>query len=258
MSTAEKLASVEFHSGASQEELEILDKLAAQSDEDLQLWEQYKKTNSSKDAQLLMERMEPLIRANVRKWQGGLPPSAFVADGMVRARQAIDTYDPDRGTKLSTHVWTQLQPISRLLYQHQNIARIPEARIRLIGEYNDAKQRLVDRYNREPSDAELADELRIGKKQVGLLRKEMWKDVVDSGVGTQLTPVAETNTRAELLDFLYYDLSSREKVVFEYMVGYNGRAKIGSARDISIRTGIPEREVLEIKASIAKQLKKAI
>jgi DNA-directed RNA polymerase sigma subunit (sigma70/sigma32) len=173
---------------------------------------------------------------------------------MVLARKALDTYDPKRGAKLSTHVANQVMPVHRLVYRYTNVGKIPEDRIRMVRTYQETIESLRDELNRRPSDAEIADRMNLPVKKVGLLRREAWRDVVDSGFMASLHPFVESDKAGDMLDFVYHDLGPRERVVFEHVVGYNGRKPAKSMQQVANLSGVPLTEVRKIKRSIATKI----
>jgi len=85
-------------------------------DEDLALWEQYKRTKSSVDRANLLRRFDPVIQSQVNKWAGPVPRDVLVNEAKLLAVKAFDSYDPSKGAALATHVTNNLAPISRIVY----------------------------------------------------------------------------------------------------------------------------------------------
>lgn len=227
------------------------------SDRELDLWKKWKAGGEEETARELLESLSPLIKSQTQRFQGRLPPSSVQARAYVLARKSLDGYDPDKGAKLSTHVVNQLKPLSRLSGKHQDIAYIPEARQKFMGRYRETMEELTDENGRVPNDAEVADRMGVGLRQIGLLRKENWRDVVDAGPMASIHPFAETSQKGDVLNLVYHDLGPREKLVFERVVGYNGHPVAASSFVISSETGISVTEVESMKKRIQALVKQA-
>lgn len=222
--------------------------------DDLKAWEKWNSTKRNKDLSALMEQLQPIVMREVHKLSGGLPQSALNIRAQKLTHDAVKKFDPKRNVQLNTYLTHQLQPLKRFVYQHQNIAKIPESRIQMIGSYQRARERLRDDLNREPSDSEMADEMRLSLKQVSLLRREQWEDAIDTGVGSQIHGVHESNDKAQLMDFVYTELSPQEQLVFEKITGYNNTPVIKTNEQIATATGLTVKEVRSFRRKVAKRL----
>ena len=98
----------------------------AASSRDDELYAQWKRTGSSMDLEALLRALDPLIQAEVNRRAGTLSRDLLVIQAKKLAVDALRSYKPSVGVKISTHVTNQLQKLSRVNYAHQNAARIPE------------------------------------------------------------------------------------------------------------------------------------
>ena len=96
------------------------------------------------------------------------------------AIQALRRYDPTKGTLLNSHVTNHLKGLHRWTGKHQNVSRITEDRIRLIGQYQTAERNLKESLGYEPSTTQIAEEMGTHEKVVKKLATEMRPDLVGS------------------------------------------------------------------------------
>lgn len=147
---------------------------------DHELWQQWKDTGSKQAMGQLIEQLSPVIYSEVRSQSGTLPTAALAAEAKKWAIKAIHTYDPDKGTALSTHVMNYLPKVRRMNYKFQNAVRLPENMQLKYHEYNRAVQDLTDELNRDPSDHELAHKLGWSKPHVVKFKNSLFADLIES------------------------------------------------------------------------------
>ena len=142
----------------------------SRKDTEFKLWQDWKKDEDPYKLNELLTSYKPMIKSTVKKWSGGgISDSVLRAKAEVQAVKAFKSYDPNKGAKLGTHVFNNMQKVSRLVYENQNISRIPEHRITKVGTYNNVKSFLEGKLDREPTQAELASELGWSLKDVSWL-----------------------------------------------------------------------------------------
>ena len=220
--------------------------------QELELWKQWKKTKDPQILNQLLNTFNPIIQREVSKWTGNLPREFIEAEAKRLALNAFKTYSPAKGA-LTTHLVNQLKPLSRYVYTYQNITRIPsEERIRKITIFTNAKDELEAALHRPPSVDELADYLKWNKKEIRKLMKELRPELVAT-LEFAKEPVYYDERSKRILDAIYFDLSPRDKAIFEFLTGYNGR-QIMSVDKIAKRFGVPRSYVDNLKNRIKKEL----
>ncbi len=228
-----------------------------QREEELRLWEEWKRTKNPIILENLIKKLEPIIIEHVNKWSGGTIPRYLLEMEARRiAYEAIKTYDPKKAA-LHTHLWNQLQRLSRFVYSYQNPARIPsEARIRKISMFEEALDFLRNQYHREPTIDEISDHLKWSKKEIMKLMKETAPEFPSQVGFSHIPAFFEQDEKAKrILDAIYYDLKDpKEKLMFEFLTGYGGRQQL-TLHQISNRLGIPVSEVVKFKEKILNELR---
>jgi DNA-directed RNA polymerase specialized sigma subunit len=181
---------------------------------DRELFDRWKQTGSKTDLGKLVNQLSGVIYQEVNRQSGSLPSAALSAEAKKWAINGIKTYDPSKGTQLSTHVTNYLQRVRRLNYKYQNAVRLPENMQLLYRDWNSANQELADQLNRDPTEEELAKALGWSKPQVIKYKNSLYSDLVESA-SDKPAEFTQYNENAELMAYLMSQLSSDEKFIFD-------------------------------------------
>lgn len=141
----------------------------------------YKQTGNLRDRTKTLMALSPVLFKKHQQLAGSLPDSALRAEISKHAITAIDSFDPERGAKLSTHVFNHIAQASRMNYQYQNTVRMSEDKQQ--GKFKHYKKALDDlnsELNRDPSDMELAKRLGWTEKEVRDMKSGLFSDVFES------------------------------------------------------------------------------
>ena len=227
-------------------------------DRDERLVEEWRKATGFQKDQALEELMRSLsapVGHAVNTYRGApLPFNTLELEGKRIAVGAIRTWDKSKGMSLASYVGTQVrQRLYRLVSEYQNVARIPEAQVRQIGNFNRAVEDLRSRYGTEPSTTQLADYMHLPVAHVTRLRKSLRQDLLESA-GEHLSLEDHTGDPAfERVSLAYYSLTEQEKSVFDFLLGAHGHPRL-SPKEIAQRLGVTAPRVSKIKANVAKKL----
>jgi len=119
--------------------------------------------------------LEILIRSNLRfvvkvakEYQNqGLPLTDLINEGNLGLIKAAKRFDETRGFKfISYGVWWIRQSILKALAEHSRVVRLPLNRLGTISKVNQVVKGLEQKYNREPTHQEIANELKLPTKDV--------------------------------------------------------------------------------------------
>lgn len=193
--------------------------------DDTQAWRAWKKQPNDATLQAVMDRLNPIVQSEVNRWAGTLARPALELDAKRLTVEALQSFSPTGGAALATHVSNRLKKLSRLSYTHQNVARLPEYQTLKFRTFTDATNKLTDKFGRDPTHAEMADELQWSRPAVKNFQSSLRREFIESGE----TP-AFFNDRDEddsTVDYVYHDLSPQQKKIFEHTTGYGG-AKVMS------------------------------
>lgn len=169
--------------------------------------------------------MTPLIRSQVGKYKNsGLPYKALELEGKKLASHALDTYDPNKGTQINTHVTNYLQKLSRFTNTYQNVGHIPEPRALMLGRYETIFSNLEEEKGREPTIQELADAMHVPPAEITRLQSERRADLhmelpaadlEDGGFTYYIMPDEEDPQLRGAVEFVWFDSDPINKKIME-------------------------------------------
>ena len=228
---------------------------------EVDLWHHWN-TNGRKPEHMkpLLESYKPLLQKEANKFRTvEIPTSAIHAELRKQFVNAVKTYDPKKGTQLSTWVQTNLQKGSRFVKTYQNLGKIPEGQISKIREFKQAKEHLFNINGFEPDTRALSDHLKWPHKRVAQLQKELSRE--DKSASNYLHDPAESLNPRELeaTRLLQFDsrLSSEERAVYEYTFGMNGKPRLQPGQ-IAKQTSIHPSKVSRIRTKLKGYVQEAI
>jgi DNA-directed RNA polymerase specialized sigma subunit len=243
-----------------------VDDLKEQKKKEVSIFEKWRKTQDQTHFRELYTSMKNMIHSAARKasFRSNLPESAHRVWAANSFYDALRTFDPKGGRALQSHVYDAVhQKAKRLNYKYQNLGSMPEPRAQIVGLYQNEYGNLKSSLGREPSAAELSDRLHISLKEVTTIQKEISKDLA-IGEGTEEVAFAEGSRDEERANYAYYDCSSEEKVVFEYLFGKYGKPRLVKANNkpdfeaIAQRMGVSPSKVRTIFAGVRDKIEKAL
>lgn len=211
MSTLEQLSSIAAANAAA------VKKTAAGAEarsKDLELWHQWKETGSKQHLGQLVDQLGPLIYHEVQRASGSLPTSALAAEAKKWTVKAVTTYDPSKGTTLSTHVMNYLPKVRRLNYKYQNAVRLPENMQLKYHEYNKALTDLTEELGRDPNPDEMSRRLGWSKPHVVKFSNSLYSDMIESQ-SERAAEYTQFNDRSILMQHLLQQLNETETFILE-------------------------------------------
>lgn len=136
---------------------------------------------------------EKLINSNLKlvvsiakKFQGnGISFLDLIQEGNIGLITAIDKFDTSLGYRFSTYAYYWIKTtISRAVNQQNRSIRIPVYMVEKLSKYKKTEQELSQKYNREPTENEIAEKMDISVKEIREL-KEYLSDAIslDAPIG---------------------------------------------------------------------------
>ena len=224
---------------------------------ELELWKRWKNGRDKLALEEILKSLRPIVKRGASPFlRSGLPQSVLEAEIKRIIIDSLDAYDPVRfsNVQLSTFIISRIKKVNRLVYKHQNIGRISEQRITQIGTFNNVKSNLTDKLGREPNASEMADELIWSVPEVKRMERETRKDLVSSM--QQFEPgVIISDRDQEVLELIYYELTQDEKLVYEYLLGRNGKPMLKPTQ-IARTTRLSPAKVSRLRKSIMKKFQR--
>ena len=217
----------------------------------------WNKNRTPKSMGDLLHAAAPTISKAITSYAGG--DKSMRGRARVLATGAFKSYDPNRGTKLESHLLTQLQPLRRTYFDRASPLRIPERvridRVTLEG----GEQELRDNLGRDPSDDEVADHIGLSRKRISHIRAFGRAAVPTSSFlsgdedQAELPGVSRVDPVAVWTDYVYHDLDALDKQIFDWRTGAHGKRMLSNneiARRLKLSAGAVSQRAAKIMAKI--------
>lgn len=198
-----------------------------------EIWKKYQQGDMTSTPELL-KALQPTIDSAITSYAGG--NDEFKTKAKIMALEAVKSYDPSKGTQLSTHVFNSLKRLQRLSADRGNFIHVPEQSAldkksleRVIRDYT------IDN-GEEPSRQQLADLTGVSMKKIDRLlniKGSTSSSMTTSEQGDSLDRAPRTAiTLYE--DTLYQELDPTNQKIYDWLTGYNG-APMLSRQDVAKR-----------------------
>lgn len=196
---------------------------------DIQLWKKWKESKSKEDLEALLKAVSPILANTVNQLKGNVSTAVLDAEAKIQAVKAFNTFDPNKGVQLSTHLINTLQKVNRVAYSNMELLSVPEHRRYKFKTFAAAIANLHEELGREPNSLELAEELGWSTNEVERFRMEERKELSDSRPDSPEFS-KKTDTNDLLLSYIHHDLSPQQRSVFEMTTGYAGQQVYDNAK----------------------------
>ncbi|MFA9288766.1 MAG: RNA polymerase sigma factor RpoD/SigA [Weeksellaceae bacterium] len=214
-----------------------------------------------------------LVVELAKKYRGrGLEFMDLIQEGNMGLMHAVDKFDPERGNNLSTYAtnWIK-QYINRAIYEKANSIRLPVHFAELLQRFRRVKGELMQKNDREPTDAEIQDELNVSADKMALLLRHeasvlsLDQSVDESNESTLGDMIADSSDLSpdritehlilsdEIKAALAY-LTDREKEILVYRLGLGGD-RVYTLEELGVHYGVTRERIRQIEAKALKKLR---
>jgi DNA-directed RNA polymerase specialized sigma subunit len=231
---------------------------------DMELYDAWKSRPTKGNTRKLLGRFDNEVNKRVGWWKAdAVDEAAFRANLQKNAITAFQTYDPNRGASLRTHVNNLLRRSQRFNATYQNVAKIPEDKIALITPVQKARDQLAQQFDKPPTNRAIADFLntnpamvpvgrvrgKVTPRLVKTVQDYQIRDIGESGFESDPVPQAASFQR-ETLRLVRHVLRSDDRNVYDYLYGRGGKPQITSTGAIAKRLGKSPSSISRAKARI--------
>lgn len=216
----------------------------------------WSKNRSAANMDRLLQAAQPTINNALSSFAGGDKSMTPRAKRLVV--EAVKSFDPNRGTKLGTHLMIRLQPLQREYTHRSSIVAVPE-RVQLDKfRLEQAERAMTDELGREPSDAELSDRTGFSSRRIAHIRsfarRRLAESQMKSPEGETSQQAAEAVTPEDIwAEYVHYDLDPIDKKILEWKTGMYNK-KVLSTNEIARRLKITPSAVSQRAAKIAMKM----
>jgi DNA-directed RNA polymerase specialized sigma subunit len=215
----------------------------------------WQKNPTPDDTAYLLKKMKPTINSAMTSYAPG-----HANDMAIKAARltldALKTFDPSKGVDPTTYVFHNLKRLSRFAARRQNIIPVSEQAMHEYNYLEKVQQEFIDKYDREPSDLELADRTGYSLKKIEKIRNG------NSIVSETSTINPETNsatqfssdlTDQDFFEYVYRSVSPIDQKIMEWSAGYHGRPMLNN-KQIAEKLHLSAAAISQRKAKIIQKL----
>lgn len=215
-------------------------------------WSSSKRT--PKDNSIFLDAADNLVNQSLRMYAGGVNAPHLKSRARMLALEAAEKYDPNKA-KLNTHMLSYMQQLKRTVANTRGPIKVPEAMQYDAIRMREKEEELRDRYDRDPTDEELSEALYMPMRRIARIRKASAPQMFTGSVldGEPQPGVIDDDEPDMWADFVYHDLGTTDKLIFEHRTGYNGKPKLGVtelAKKLGISAGMVSKRAEAIAAMV--------
>jgi len=205
----------------------------------------------------------------------GLPLVDLISEGNIGLMKAIDRFDPEKRTKLSTYaIWWIKQAIKNALGNQSKTIRLPAKTIEKITRMRRVSTQMGIELGREPTEDELSEELGIATEKVAGLRSvglrpeslnapvgvdeltELGENIPDEQAQTPFESLRERDF-SEQIDQVLNSLNKREAMIIAERFGLNG-ATAKPLEQVANTIGVTRERVRQLEITALGKLRRAL
>lgn len=240
--------------------------------EELELGKQIKEFNSDIAKRKLIQANLRLVVSIAKKYIGqGVLFMDLVQEGSLGLIKAAEKFDYSKNFKFSTYAtWWIKQTIIRAISNNSRTIRIPVHMADKIRKYNKTYMEMNLKFNREPTDEEIAEKMGLPIKKLETIKNSMIKEPIsietpvtdDLNIGdyledkTQNMPDIKAGKEIikDKIDELIDSLDERERKIITYRFGMNGETP-KTLEELGKALGYSKERIRQIENDTLKKIR---
>jgi len=182
---------------------------------------------SKSEIEKLIKDNKKLIELEASRYATNLPLITVQIEAYKLAREAAASFNPAAGYKFSTYLVNNLKKLSRMSTQYGGVVRLPENTQFGINKLMKTEKDLEHTLGRTPTTSELAEHSGFSIKAVNNMMRSRKSSSAMSNLFE--SPALFESGNDEWVHFVYHDLSSADKLIFEHKTGFGGKKILDNA-----------------------------
>ena len=244
-------------------------------DEEIELAKKISKGDDEARKKMITANLRLVVKIAQDYSNIGLSLLDLINEGNIGLMKAVERFDPSKGGKLSTYAsWWIKQSIKRALANQSKTIRLPVHMVDRVTQIRRITQQLSEKLGREPSDEELAEEMKIPVSRITHLKSVSKKPAsLDSPINDEdgsnlgdLVPDEKSTSPLEKLqskslvgdvDKVLSTLEPREADIIRLRFGLEGRDP-KTLEEVGEQIGITRERVRQLQEQAIRQLRKSM
>lgn len=229
----------------------------AKGDDEIEMWKRWNAGGrKKKDLEPLLNSLDNFIDREARQRTSGvggsIPYAAMKSELRNAALKGLESYDPDKGAKLTTHVKNNFMRATGFVAANRNAGGYtPKHRVDKYQYFQNAKNELEETLGRPPTAEELATAAPDMKKtEIKRMLKEIRPEVY-SGMGTEFQDGATLDAAKQRLRLYRSRLSEQEQRAADAL--FSGKYKTNAQAAKAL--GMSPVQLSKIKARIDEKIR---
>lgn len=190
----------------------------------------WQKNPTSEDTAYLLQKMKPTINSAMTSYAPGHAKDLAVKAANLTLN-ALKTYDPNKGTDPSTHVFHNLKRLNRYANRRANIIPISEQASLEYRYLQQVRNEFIDTFDREPSDLELADRTGYSLKKVNKIldgNKVTSETSTINPENNNSTVFSSDITDKDIFEYVYRSVGPIDQKIMEWSAGAHGKKPLSN------------------------------
>jgi DNA-directed RNA polymerase sigma subunit (sigma70/sigma32) len=205
------------------------------------------------DIEKLIKDNKKLIELEASRYASNLPLITVQLEAYKLAREAAKTYNPSSGFKFSTHLVNNLKKLSRLSTKYGAVIRSPENTQFGVNKVQKVEKDLEHTLGRAPTLEELAHHSGFSMK---ITQNMLSSRKSVTGMSSMFeAPELFNSANDEWVQFVYHDLSDKDKLIFEHKTGFGGKPLLDNAalaKKLNLSTSTLNNRLKLINSTLSK------